>query len=694
MRDGADVALHALQIGRPGIDGFIDSTDEFVEDPSGTPQVVSTPYSPFDKIPNELILHIIMIAAEDDPLDYTGPQPESGPSLGPYAASASLVCRLWFNLTRICTATRHLWHYGVWLDWIHRDNHWLPVFQQRLTQSRGHDIYVSFFWFDDANDDLPLLHIAAASLQILWRYRHQVASMKFGGSYRFIASYLSSFTASCERLHTIRIDGEILDDRDDRLSYLYTWRGLVPPFWSLTHLDIVGDDGELDLSLLPSGPNLKRLTLRPTVYQDDPVITVKSAALVSFMLANPRLEDLNVDLELDEAASADRSNLNKSLLKIKALYIISGPMVPLFMLNSFQFDGLTLIKLKRRQSLRHLEDAVPDICIPTNSLPSLKRAIIYHPSLWKPLAAMFVSRGLNYLEIGDITNTSGPLPCLAAPKIKLEITLDMEKLTEGFIFIRHFRVPALEMTETLKVTVSYDNELAVGNENKGLGELRLSSNQPKTIMPLLSILEISLLESHPDIDLVVFQRVLDGIDAPILRSVSLFLFDEGDSGYVHSKIIISAYQTIWSGAGSSSHQKLTQSFNSAHCLQSMSSADVRLELYDNSRSRFRWHEEFSDSFAWLSHAAIHGFSLLHSIKLLTVCFPRRSWNEIRDARCARKVVRMLQSVITAKIEVGSPIHSVVVTDENGTVDWEAPIIDEETDDDTQSDGVYSGCDYW
>jgi hypothetical protein len=219
-------ALDDLQIDHPRLDSLIGNL-------SGIPRIGSTLHSPFDKVPNELLLRIITIAAEEDPPDYKGPGDESGPTLGPYSASASRVCRLWFNLTRMSNATSHLWHYAVRLDWSAPEGDRLPAFQQKLIQSRGCNIYISFSCGPLANS-LPLFHLAAASLQILCRYRHQIASMAFWrGTHAFTAPYLPNFTAGCEHLHTIVTDGiTSFHNHDGNLADLYRWQGSLTPFWS------------------------------------------------------------------------------------------------------------------------------------------------------------------------------------------------------------------------------------------------------------------------------------------------------------------------------------------------------------------------------------------------------------------------------------------------------------------------------
>jgi hypothetical protein len=116
---------------------------------------------------------------------------------------------------------------------------------------------------------------------------------------------------------------------------------------------------------------------------------------INFILANPRLEDLQMDIELNKAIIVDQSNMLPPSANIKSLSLHSGIATQLFMLTYFQLNDLTAIQLRERTLPRRFkEEFVYDVPIPADLITSLKRAIISNSLLWGVSRRLFHYSGV------------------------------------------------------------------------------------------------------------------------------------------------------------------------------------------------------------------------------------------------------------------------------------------------------------
>jgi hypothetical protein len=441
-------------------------------------------------------------------------------------------------------------------------------------------------------------------------------------------------------------------------------------------LEIKNGFGKLDLALLPLTPNLRRVILESSMHGGNrEAIAINSAALINFVLALPNLEELDLNCELDEATITNQSSTVKAPSKIKTLFTHSGPVMPLLLLTSFQLDNLTTIVLKQTHSHPYIEDSVPDVILPADSLPSLRRIAVSNPSSWKPLEAMFAGRSFEYIEIGGISSTSGPLPFLVAPQITLKITLDMENMAQELIFIRRFRVPTLKTTEILNLAILRKDEETMASEDpeelpQDFGAFPCQS---KTFAPLLSIIEITF-ERFYSVDLAVFQVLVDGINAQALSMISLSRGTEESA--IHFKLTITGSHQVSHTGVTTVH---TQPPPPPQSLRSASSVDVLLELnFEASMMAYRWPSALSDASLLLQN--VGRFAPLRSINLLTVFFRGVIWSNLPKENDDGWPSRSMLSMIMARMKSGPPIRPIVVLDATGVVDWEASIADEEPTD--------------
>jgi hypothetical protein len=194
--------------------------------------------------------------------------------------------------------------------------------------------------------------------------------------------------------------------------------------------------------------------------------------------------------------------------------------------------------------------------------------------------------------------------------------------------------------------------------------------------PLLSTMEMTLVRNDSTRDLNFFQYLFDGVDAPTLRSVSLSIFEGDIDRNIDLKIVISTPQSNLIEDAMTS-RSTGQPFHPVLGLQSASSVDVWLEIYAELTADYPSELAYEDAFLllWRADAGSDFVKLLQSINLLTVCFPGHSLSD-GGAVNAREFAKDLQSVIAAKKQAGGLLQQVVVVDHDGTVDWEALILDE------------------
>jgi hypothetical protein len=338
--ENPDIVFPSAKTARP-----LDLTQDSPQSPPEPAEL-----SPFNCIPDEMILRIIYIAAETDPPGYLGPDNDidSPPSLGPVAEGASQVCQRWHGVIQ-GVSNELLWHFGVRLDL--QRSHGRPKepseifhFKQRLVESQGYSLYVTIGGFPQLTGRLSPeeAHLALIGLRLLEPYYFRITSFSFINTFPPLNPHSVAFN-SYPRLQSLLIQysvAYVVDpstlDPHDIISFLYSADSPPIPLKTVSKITLYDVHPRTWLNL-PTGPSVRRLILSTRVPFHMP--SVRYQDLGALILANPNLcalEIKGIDLIWEERTLPNaRTPLNVEELTIKAHRDIS-----LYLLLAFTFDRL------------------------------------------------------------------------------------------------------------------------------------------------------------------------------------------------------------------------------------------------------------------------------------------------------------------------------------------------------------------